>query len=369
MNLRPSQIQGLMQNRAIRSSNRLIMIIFGLGLASCHEEPQRITIHLTPISQASEATQVQATSPNRAKTEESLSSPSNSTNLTNTSASLQESSDAEAPLAAIPSLQDSNKKASLTISSQQKSTIKAPLEPDRKQIPDASQVAIPAVPAELGRPAVPPEIQEEASSSTPHALLQLQLRGTPKARSEWGNRRAVIEDQLTGDKRAYAIGDLLPRGAILVGIQPRRARIITRKSIVLELSPGQKPKIINTLSLAKNSTKNQIRQSTISYALRATVFTAVDELAHYNRPTVVQAILKLIEEGEVIAPTLAVRSHDLTPVQIKVVRIGKKKIRSSTIGERVIAILEHITKQSFGDPTQPGTHAAVAAAWQDWAGL
>ena len=212
-----------------------------------------------------------------------------------------------------------------------------------------------------GRPVVPHEIQ-----AMPISKPKLRLRKIEQGKG-WRQHRAMIENLLTHDRRAYAIGDLLPSKAILVGIEVDHIRVMTGRSKLLSFRINEAPELAEDLALGRQV--KRIRRFRPSKALIVAIHQAVEDLGVRDRKRVRTAIQALLREGESIAPTLAAHADDAHRVAIAEVQIGPRPVRSETRGDRVIAILESMTGQSFGDPTRPGARAEVARAWQDWAGL
>ncbi|MBX2813013.1 MAG: hypothetical protein KTR25_14450 [Myxococcales bacterium] len=345
--------------------------------AQCSREPQRITIHLTATAETSPSNVSPRPLGADCTTDPQplISEPKFISEPNNPSVSTARRSGTPSKVANI-SLVRQKPTANRPAPAQTRTTIKTAPNKSRNTLASVSlgkpPVAVPVTPkpvlAQPGRPAVPPEIQKDFAVDAPPANLQLRLQRTRKSRMAWENRRALIEDQLSGEVRSYAIGDLLPRGAVLVGIQPREIRVMTRNSLVIAIRVGRKPNVLSDLRQHKKS-GNRVRRSTLSDVLIATVQAAVENLKDNDGHLVVRAVEKLVGEGQMIAPLLAEYAASTDALAIRNTRVGQRRIISNTLGQRVIAILEHITGQSFGNPTRANAQAEIAQAWRDWAGL
>lgn len=222
------------------------------------------------------------------------------------------------------------------------------------------------VSARPGRPRVPVEIHESAGAS--EASPGIRLRRVLRADHDWRAHRALIEEEGTQDVRAYAVGDLLPRGAILVGIEREAVRVFTAEAMVLRLDLRGGEAVIEDL---RGTPRRRVRarpRPRPTEDVGPAVAAAVRDLGAPDPDRVRGAIEALLGPGEILVPSLVLHVADPAPVALPAAEIRGRPVRAQTRGDRVVGILEAITGQSFGDPTEPGARPGVVAAWRRFAG-
>lgn len=239
--------------------------------------------------------------------------------------------------------------------------------PDKEASSALAPVApLPAGPVvrAVGRGSVPAEVRATAQERT--TLLQLALRETQIA-EDWRGHRALLEDLVKGETRAYAVGDLLPRGGILVGVDRDGVRIMAADALLLWLGFEGSAALVHDLRRDPPEVLPTFT-STLSAEARADLERAIYDLGSVDAATVAGAVEVLLAVGATIAELLADAVDRPELVALPVVEISGRPVLSETVGDRVVAVLEQITGQSFGDPVA-GDRAAVIRDWRYWAGL
>lgn len=218
-----------------------------------------------------------------------------------------------------------------------------------------------------GRPSVPREMRETASVQS--TALGLRLINTEPSAFGWREHRALVEDESTGDVRAYAVGDLLPRGALLVGIESGAIRIFAADAVLLRLD-RQRSEVVADLRVRRRAGRRGPRVGAApSLPLKRAIQAAVGDLASADPERLAQAVEALVASGQGMAGLIVAHVADPSPVGLPEAWILGRRVRSQTVGDRVVAIIEAITGQSFGDPTENGRRGEVVAAWLHWGGL
>lgn len=188
----------------------------------------------------------------------------------------------------------------------------------------------------------------------------------------WEQHRALIEDQTTKDVRAYAIGDLLPHGSLLVGISTGTVDVLVADREIVRLRDD------GTLSSLEDFTAaTAVRGPRIAKGLdpeyREAVEEAVEALTADDPELVQRAIDVLVDQGEPAIELLIPHVDDLYPVAAREYFVpsgAERTITPEVQGDLVIVILESITAQNFGDPevASPGERRAIGDRWRRWWG-
>lgn len=242
-----------------------------------------------------------------------------------------------------------------------------PVLPVAVSSPLAARVAPPVeltmapVRAAAPRAGVPAEVR--ASADTRTSKLQLRLRSL-EAHGPWSDRRALIEDQVSGDVRAYAVGDLLPRAAVLVAIGEASTDIMAGDALILRFRVGREPRLVEDLRVPRASRKTSLRvQRGLDAAGRAAAALAVRNLASEEPEAAQEAADVLLGAGPRVTPVLLEALEDPTALPVAEIVLDGRVVASRTLGGRVIAVLEVMTGQSFGDPEGPAA-AEVRRVWR-----
>lgn len=222
----------------------------------------------------------------------------------------------------------------------------------------------PAVRAVDVRGSVPAEVRASAEAHTTD--LRLRLAETQIA-EDWQGHRALLEDLDSGELRAYAVGDLLPRGAILVGVERKGVRVMAADALVLSLGFDASPTLVQDLRRDPPGVMPTLT-STLSAEARADLEQAIVDLGSVDEAVVAGAVDVLLLVGSTVAELLAASVDREDPVGLPVADIGGRPVLSETVGDRVVAVLEEITGQSFGDPVSDD-RARIIRDWKYWAGL
>jgi hypothetical protein len=222
--------------------------------------------------------------------------------------------------------------------------------------------------AAAGRRHVPAEVRatsEERTAQPPLRLLETRSSTSPG----WRARRALVEDAETGDVRAFAVGDLLPHGAALVGIEPRAMSLVVGDAVVLRVDVEGRWRVREDLRRARRPRSRRPRRRVrhgLSASARAEAREAAGALVGARGEALASAIEALLGAGEAVVPILLTSLDDTRPVLQAEVEIDGVPTRAVLGVDRAIALLEAITGHSFGDPLE--ARADVVEAWKRWGG-
>lgn len=224
-------------------------------------------------------------------------------------------------------------------------------------------------PAERG---VPVDVLKTATVSAAPWAPGLRLVKTTLG-TEWEAARAELEDKTSGDVRAYAIGDLLPHGSLLVGITEKSADIMVADTHLVRLWVDGKLERLHDLTQPIAKPLKVARDLDPDYEDQIRV--ALVDLRS-DDPSVVQAAIDaLIDAGDPALELLVPQVDSLAPVRAAEYSFpagGALQARPRTAGVMVMLILEKITGQTFGDLTKEtltDTEARqIASAWKRWWG-
>jgi len=189
-----------------------------------------------------------------------------------------------------------------------------------------------------------------------------------RAAERWESRRALI--RVRGEIRAFAVGDFVPGGALVVAIDDARA-LLSRDDHVVELGVGASAVVAEDFPLAEARPHR-------TFAPDPALEAAVDDtlaLLHVGEPRTTQvAVDALVEAGEIIVPYLVRRAGRMATLPGVRFRLPDGRgLAPRYEGAAVQAILEAITGQRFGDVFEPDASraqiASAAAAWASWSGV
>lgn len=226
-----------------------------------------------------------------------------------------------------------------------------------------------APPAERG---VPLDVLKTATVTAAPWAPGLRLVKTALG-TEWEAARAELEDKTNGDVRAYAIGDLLPHGSLLVGITEKSADIMVADTHLVRLWVDGKLERLHDLT--QPITKPLKVASDLDPDYEDRIRVALVDLRS-DDPSVVQtAIDELVAAGDPALELLMPQVDSLAPVRAAEYSFpagGDLQARPRTAGVIVMLIVERITGQTFGDLTKETLTDAearqTASAWKRWWG-
>jgi hypothetical protein len=236
-------------------------------------------------------------------------------------------------------------------------------------LPTLIELPQPEVVAEPFARVVPAEILRTATvAAAPHAP-GIKLVRTVPGREGWEDRRAEIEDRLRGDVRAYAIGDLLPYGSLLVGISTAAIDVMVGDAHLIRLYTDGSIEMIEDLEAAFEPRALPMAKQQEPEDADEVRLALID--LRSDDPTIVQAAIdRLIAAGhpgiELIVPhvesSLPVRSAEYAfPSGSQV------EMRPRVVGEVAMMVLEQITGQTFGDVAREDLTAEqrrdIAESW------
>lgn len=209
----------------------------------------------------------------------------------------------------------------------------------------------------------------------------------------WAAHRAEIEDLTTQDVRAYAIGDLLPHGSMLVAIDAHSADVFVADREIVRLNLDGSFRSVDDFSAARawNGARDgawrvargrsrgrrsgpppMTRADGMDDAYRAAVTDAIESLASEDEVLVQRIIDRLIDGGDPVVELLIpyVDREDAVALGPFGFPSGQRARAPRVLGDIVMGILERITGQSFGDPMietiTSEERARIAQAWAQW---
>jgi hypothetical protein len=220
---------------------------------------------------------------------------------------------------------------------------------------------------------VPAEVLRTATLTASPLAPGLRLLETTMD-SDWQLRRARIEDRTSHAVRAYSIGDLLPKGALLVGISTKSADIMVGDKHLVRLHDDGHVEALNDLSELELDVPTEVKVPIDPDYADKLRLALID--ARGDDPAVVQqAIDRMIAAGDPGIDLLIPHVDSTAPVHEAEYAFpsgSELKKRPRVMGEMVMLILERITGQRFGDATKEGLtdeeRRGIAAAWKRWWG-
>ncbi|MEO1334160.1 MAG: hypothetical protein AAFV29_00895, partial [Myxococcota bacterium] len=207
------------------------------------------------------------------------------------------------------------------------------------------------------------------STLRPSWHLGMSLLETMRGRV-WQDHRAIIEVVGGSGPRSYAIGDLLPYGAMVVGISTGAVQLMVADNELVGLSQDG-----GRWSLEDFQAADEV--SSLRLVPDDPVFReAVHEVQAFLRsedPREVQgAIDALIAAGPAAVGPLIPYAESLVPVVTATYAFAGTVRRPGVYSDLVIGIIMAITGHSFGDPMGPGLseseRAWIREQWSRWWG-
>lgn len=192
-------------------------------------------------------------------------------------------------------------------------------------------------------------------------------------RGPWEEHRAEIRDETTGDARRYAIGDLLPHGSLLVGLSTGSAEVMVADRTLVRLHEDGRLETVEDFRTADEA-RPLVAVPDRDQAYRAGAMETL-ELTRGDDPEVAQAAVdRLIDAGEPVLEVLVPRVDSLAPTaghELCFPSGSERCFAPSCEGDLVVALLERLTGQSFGDVSQGPTssHREIHRAWLRWWGV
>jgi hypothetical protein len=192
--------------------------------------------------------------------------------------------------------------------------------------------------------------------------------------ADWQARRARIEDRASSVVRAYSIGDLLPRGSLLVGISTKSADIMVGDAHLVRLYDDGRIEALRDLSAIEPYTPTEVKipiDPDYEDKLRLALIDAGGE----DPARVQKAIDQMIAAGDPGLDLLIPQVDSMVPLvdgEYEFPSGSEVKKRPRVLGELIMLVLERITGQRFGDATKEGLtdegRRAIAEAWKRWWG-
>ena len=260
-------------------------------------------------------------------------------------------------------------------------TSRAPPPPAPPAPPAARPVVLPAL-AEVATSTavdvrvargVPPSVEASADlRAAPWApglrLVESQLGAT------WEAHRALIADTTTQDVRAYAIGDLLPHGSLLVGISTGAVEVLVGDIELVRIDEQGRLRSIQDFRTAYEA-RPLARAPALADAYVAGAEAALADLLVEEPERVQAAIDALVEAGEPAVELIIDYAASTAPVARAPYAFpsgaGRQQV-PEVQGDLVIGVLEAVTGQTFGDVFRPGLSAQerqdIADKWLSWWG-
>jgi hypothetical protein len=252
------------------------------------------------------------------------------------------------------------------------------LAPDRlATVPKTSTAAVPqleplpeveVVAAEVHQRPVPLDVLETATITAAAYAPGLRLQRTV-LEDEWEGRRAEIEDRVTGDVRAYAIGDLLPYGSLLVGISTAAVDVMVGDAHLVRLHADGRIEEVHDLSRVYEGKALPLVRDEPADADEVRL--ALIDIRSSDPAEVQAAIDRLIAAGHPAIELLIGHVEDILPVESAEYAFPSGsaiEMRPRVSGEIVMMVLEQITGQTFGDLTKEELgdeeRRTIARAWR-----
>lgn len=205
---------------------------------------------------------------------------------------------------------------------------------------------------------VPPGLSDPKTSGEPELVRIVGSEG-------WDRRRAWI--RVGGEVRAFAVGDLLPGGDLVVAIEPGAVKL-SRGEVVVALTADAPLRVVEDFPMADPAFTGR-RRGPIDPELEAAALETL-ELVRLGEPRTARiAVDALVAAGELVVPFLVRRTGSLEPLSGVVVELPDgRRIAPRFEGAVAQAVLEVITGQRFGDVlSSEATAEEVLAAADDWA--
>ncbi len=236
----------------------------------------------------------------------------------------------------------------------------APKAPDAGFLPVLDSTSDFVVNARWER-AVPESLRSNEMQAAPWApgLRIHRLRG-----GAWEDRRAELEDVATGDIRAYAIGDLLPHGSLLVGISSASVQLLVADRELVALDTLGK---VSSLERFEARAGASLRPAAVDPGYAAAVEEALYALGGADDVLAQAAVDALIAAGDPVIDHVIRQVDSAVPLPPRSLQYGNRSATVSTRGQAILLVLEAITGQNFGDPLGPDAER-TCRAWLRWWG-
>ncbi len=228
------------------------------------------------------------------------------------------------------------------------------------------------LPRASARRVTPPEVLATAEQALPPWSLAFGLIETRIGR-RWTDHRAVIEDRRAQDVRSYAIGDLLPHGAVLVGVSTGTIQLMVADRELVRLDVGGRLRSVQDFRAAYE--RAALRRVKEDVRLQEALQEVLPFLRSSDPAEVQGAIEALIDAGGPAVGELIPYVESQIAVSTSTVSYAfgvREPRRPRVYGDLIVGILQAITGQSFGDPMAPGLSDAkrvwIRAQWRRWWG-
>ena len=240
-----------------------------------------------------------------------------------------------------------------------------PLEPPHLVSPDS-----PVAQASHER-GTPPGILATVDQVRPPWNLGFRLVATDMG-ADWSEHRALVEDG-TG-LRSYAIGDLLPYGAVLVAVSTGAVQLMLGDVELVQLEADGSIASVQDFRSVYEPSRPPVVQS--DPAFRQAILDVLAFLRSDDRAEVQGAIDALVEAGAPAVGVIVPYASSTVPVATSTYTFSFMDAaprRAQVYGDIVVGILEAITGQTFGDPMAPGQtdieRQHIRRQWLRWWGV
>lgn len=188
--------------------------------------------------------------------------------------------------------------------------------------------------------------------------------------TSWQGRRARIRDTRDGRVERYAIGDLLPHGALLVGISARSVDVMIADSEILRLRVERPLERLERFLYADGPVGGIFRLRP-RRGFERRIARAVAALSDPNPKVVQAALTALSEAGEQALPALSpivTSTQAVASAEYELVGLESQlKLRPRALGDLACGLLSVVSGAGLGDPSAPGLPApARARLREDW---
>ena len=216
----------------------------------------------------------------------------------------------------------------------------------------------------------PPDVVSTANRIRPSWNLGMRLERT-EIGATWSDHRAVIDVSGEPGVRAYAIGDLLPYGAVLVGVSTGAVQLMVADSELVYLNDRGKIRSVQDFRAAYEPAA--LRATRENKAFRAALLEVLAFLRSDDPQEVQGAIDAVIASGSAAVGPIIPFVESALPVATSTatyVFAGAEPRQPAVYGDLVVGILQAITGQSFGDPMADGLTSEermnIRAQWTRW---
>lgn len=214
-----------------------------------------------------------------------------------------------------------------------------------------------------------PEVLATVDQFRPPWSLGLALIETRQF-DEWSDHRALVRHD--GRVRAYAIGDLLPHGAILVAIGAGAVLLMVGDVELVRL--GLDGSVASVHDFRTIDDRRRLRVVSNNKEYREALLDVLAFLRSEDPKEVQGAIDALIDAGPAAVGVIVPYADSQIPVATATYAFASVEPRRPYVyGDVIVGILEAITGHSFGDPMAgqqtEEERQSIRRQWPRWWGL